>query len=194
MTAPNDKPREFWIIDETPFSTWVSSKPLHSADVKEEIHVIEKSAFDAVVEQLNHYRQFHDDGKCQEMIDKLVAERDAALFSEEHLSDRIDELEAENAKLKEEVERLKNPYAQSVRVEVACPPKEWKLEMENTKLRAEVERLKDDDWLADKVFKLEAENARLRELVAKADEIINHYTIGEPFMEWGNAKVDAGVE
>jgi hypothetical protein len=44
----NEKPREFWIIDETPYSTWVSSKPLHSADTKEEIHVIEYSALTAL--------------------------------------------------------------------------------------------------------------------------------------------------
>ena len=44
----NDKPREFWIIDESPFSTWVSSKPLNSADTKEEIHVIERKAYDQV--------------------------------------------------------------------------------------------------------------------------------------------------
>lgn len=43
--AHEAKAREFWIIDETPYSTWVSSKPLYSADTKEEIHVIEYSAF-----------------------------------------------------------------------------------------------------------------------------------------------------
>ena len=48
----NDKPREFWIIDESPFSTWVSSKPLNSADTKEEIHVIERKAYDQVCAEL----------------------------------------------------------------------------------------------------------------------------------------------
>lgn len=47
--STKEKPREFWIIEEPPYSTWVSDKPLFSADTKEEIHVIEKSAYDAVV-------------------------------------------------------------------------------------------------------------------------------------------------
>jgi hypothetical protein len=35
------KPREFWIIKEKGFSTWVSDEPLHSADTTDEIHVRE---------------------------------------------------------------------------------------------------------------------------------------------------------
>lgn len=44
----DEKPREFWIIKEPPYSTWVSDKPLHSADTHEEIHVITKSTYDAL--------------------------------------------------------------------------------------------------------------------------------------------------
>ena len=50
------KPRQFWIIDETPYSTWVSSKPLYSADTKEEIHVIEFSAYQSAIEELKAAR------------------------------------------------------------------------------------------------------------------------------------------
>jgi len=42
------KAREFWIIREPPYSTWVSNKPLYSADTDEEIHVIEYSAYQAL--------------------------------------------------------------------------------------------------------------------------------------------------
>lgn len=41
----NKKPRQFWIIDEYPSSTWVSSKALNSEDANEEIHVIEYFAY-----------------------------------------------------------------------------------------------------------------------------------------------------
>lgn len=52
--------REFWLIDETPFSTWVSHKPLHSADVKEEIHVIDRATFDRVCAALVEAVNFRD--------------------------------------------------------------------------------------------------------------------------------------
>lgn len=72
------KPREFWIINEYPYSTWVSDKPLNSADTQDEIHVIEKSAYDAAVAERDELRETlkHD-------VDKIEAaykeERDAAL-------------------------------------------------------------------------------------------------------------------
>lgn len=46
--SEENKPREFWIIKEPPYSTWVSDKPLCSADTDEEIHVIEYSAYKAL--------------------------------------------------------------------------------------------------------------------------------------------------
>ena len=45
--------REFWIIKEPPFSTWVSDKPLNSGDTSEEIHVIEYEAFKELLERYN---------------------------------------------------------------------------------------------------------------------------------------------
>lgn len=44
--------REFWIIEEKGYSTWVSDKPLHSADTTAEIHVIEKLSYDALAAKL----------------------------------------------------------------------------------------------------------------------------------------------
>ena len=37
---------EYWIIKEQPYSTWVSDKPLYSADTDQEIHVIEYSEYE----------------------------------------------------------------------------------------------------------------------------------------------------
>lgn len=63
------KPRQFWIIDEYPCATWVSSKPLYSADANEEIHVIEFSAYQSAIEELKAARQTigslkYGDPKC----------------------------------------------------------------------------------------------------------------------------------
>ena len=59
------KPREFWIIDEYPHSTWVSSVPLNSADTNEEIHVREvipgeDEAVQALVEAIETTQTFFD--------------------------------------------------------------------------------------------------------------------------------------
>jgi hypothetical protein len=54
------KPREFWIIVEYPYSTWVSSKALNSADANEEIHVIEHSAYEALAKEVERLQEIID--------------------------------------------------------------------------------------------------------------------------------------
>ena len=71
MNKSEKAPREFWIIDETPYSTWVSSKPLHSADTNEEIHVIEYFAF-AEAQKLNEKYRLALEKIAKEYDDDLV--------------------------------------------------------------------------------------------------------------------------
>jgi len=64
------KPREFWIIYEKGYSTWVSDKALNSADTTDEIHVIEYSAYDKQ-KTINDDLHTH----IQEVYQKIEAER-----------------------------------------------------------------------------------------------------------------------
>lgn len=48
MTKPNDK-REWWLIFEKGYSSWISDKPLFSADC-EEIHVVAMADVQPLVE------------------------------------------------------------------------------------------------------------------------------------------------
>lgn len=65
--------REWWIVKEKGYSTWVADEPPCSADTTDEIHVIEKQAYD---ELLNLYdknltKYFRVEEDLQDCIDLL---------------------------------------------------------------------------------------------------------------------------
>lgn len=128
--------REFWIIDETPYSTWVSSKPLNSADTKEEIHVIELAALLAAQKEISELKASNenlralleatnDDNVARlEKVSSMLAERDSLRTQlaslEKSVKQYSESLFIEQSKLAEAIEHanelrsLKNKLAKQL--------------------------------------------------------------------------------
>lgn len=141
MTDATTKAREFWIIDETPYSTWVSSKPLHSADTKEEVHVIEFSAFSKLQKENERLKK------------ELVAKRtlDAMLADNKEICEQYDEndrLVAENQNLRDAVKVLRDALGEILDDGNAAAQGQWDA-TDDMRLRAYNGLLRCDSILGD---------------------------------------------
>lgn len=124
-SASDQKPREFWIVEETDRYPAYPHDAYDKSPFDGSIHVIEKSAFDALAEKL----------KEAEAENKTLSERFVS-------KTEYDDLDIENEKLKAQNDRLKTELLNTKELSS-------KLVEENAGLEAEIERLKSELEIAD---------------------------------------------